>query len=336
MREASLYRSLEGGRVECLLCSHNCKIADNKRGICGVRGNVGGKLYALNYGKLIAEHTDPIEKKPLFHFLPGTRSYSIATAGCNFRCMHCQNSDISQMPKEKKIILGADTGPEEVVATAASENAASISYTYTEPTIFYEFARDAALIAKKKGFKNIFVTNGFMSKACLEDAKDWLDAANVDIKAFTEDFYKKICGARLKPVLDSVVTMRSLGIWVELTTLVIPGKNDSEDELRSIAKWIVSVDESMPWHVSAFYPSYRMMDVPPTPVETLRRALEIGYEEGLKYVYTGNIPGEKGESTFCPSCKALIIERRGYSVLANNLKDGKCHKCGALIEGVWN
>ena len=334
MREALLYKPAKGGYVDCFLCSFRCHIADGKFGVCGVRENVGGMLYTLVYGKLIAAHLDPVEKKPLFHFQPGSHSYSIATVGCNFRCLHCQNSEISQMPKDQKRIVGEETGPEEVVEEAAKSGASSISYTYTEPTIFFEFAKDVGELAKRKNLKNIFVTNGYMTKECLDAMKGILDAANVDIKGFTEPFYKKICGARLAPVLESIEYMRSLGIWVELTTLIIPGRNDSEDELRAIAKWISKTDRAMPWHLSAFHPAYKLMDLPATPIETIERAREIGLEEGLRYVYTGNIPGMKGESTFCWSCKKILIERYGFIVRKNSIKDAKCPHCKAVIDGV--
>ncbi len=334
MVEARLYRSAERGYVDCFLCEFRCHIADGKRGVCGVRQNNGGKLYTLVWGKLIAENIDPIEKKPLFHFQPSSRSYSIATVGCNFRCLHCQNSDISQMPRDEGRIFGEDASPEEIVAEAYESGCSSISYTYTEPTIFFEFASDTGALARKKGLKNVFVTNGYMTPECIDELKGTLDAANVDIKAFTEDFYKKVCGARLAPVLKSIERMRENGIWVEITTLVIPTFNDSEDELRKIARWISSTDKAMPWHISAFHPSYRMRDVPPTPASTIERAREIGLAEGLRYVYTGNIPGLKGESTFCYSCSKPLIERVGFTVMKNHVTDNRCPYCNAEIDGV--
>ena len=332
--EALLYEKLENNFVHCFLCSHHCRIADGKRGICGVRENKGGTLNTLVYGKVIAQHIDPIEKKPLFHFQPGSHSYSIATVGCNFRCLHCQNFEISQMPKDRKQILGEDTSPEEVVKEALATGCQSISYTYTEPTIFFEFASDCMKLAKEKGLKNNFVTNGFMTQECLNEADGLMDAANVDIKAFTEEFYKRVCGARLKPVLESIECMRQLGIWVEITTLIIPTQNDSEDELRQIAKWIYKTDKTMPWHLSAFYPTYKMNNLPRTPVSIIDRAREIGLEEGLRYVYTGNVPGDPGESTYCYNCKKLIMERFGFFVKRNLVKDSKCPYCKVHIDGV--
>lgn len=334
MMEARLYDKAEKGSVKCHLCSFRCHIRDGNRGICGVRENRGGKLYTLTWGKLIAEHVDPIEKKPLFHFQPSSRSFSIATAGCNFRCLHCQNSEISQLPRERLDVPGEEASPEEIVSEAYETGCTSISYTYTEPTIFFEYAYDIGVLAREKGLKNVFVTNGYMTKECLDAMDGVLDAANVDIKAFTESFYKKVCGATLAPVLQSVEMMRSKGIWVEITTLVIPGMNDSEDELRALAKWIYRTDKTMPWHLSAFHPSFKMMDIERTPVATLERAREIAFEEGLRYVYTGNIPGNKGESTYCWSCGTLLIERVGFMVKMNRIVDSGCPSCGSRIDGI--
>jgi pyruvate formate lyase activating enzyme len=334
MKEARLWRSAEDKRVECYLCWHRCRIAEGKRGVCGVRENRGGTLYSLNYGKIIAENIDPIEKKPFFHFQPGSFSYSIATVGCNFRCLHCQNWEISQMPREKKTIAGADIPSSGMVERALSTGCRSISYTYTEPTIFFEYAYDCAVEAKEKGLKNNFVTNGYMTEECLEELKGTLDAANVDVKSFSENFYKKICGAKLSPVLGAIECMKKLGVWVEITTLVIPALNDSEEELRSIAKWIYSTDKSIPWHISAFYPAYKLTELPPTPRSIIDRGREIGLSEGLRYVYTGNVPGDPAESTYCYNCKKTLIERFGFTVRANKIKEGRCPYCKAGIDGI--
>lgn len=335
MTEARLYTQRDDGSVDCNLCAFHCHIKDGRRGICGVRENVGGTLETLVYGRLIAQHIDPIEKKPLYHFLPGSSSYSIATVGCNFRCLHCQNSEISQMPKDEKRIVGTEVTPGDLIADVHSTGCSSIAYTYTEPTIFFEYAYDVGVLAKEKGIRNIFVTNGYMTKECLGELNGLLDAANVDIKAFTEDFYKRVCGARLAPVLESIEQMRAMGVWVELTTLVIPGYNDSTEELKAIAGWIATTDKAMPWHVSAFHPYYKLMDSHRTPAATLIRAMEIGYEAGLKYVYTGNIPGIEGESTKCPACKKLLIDRTGFAVNSNLIEGSKCPYCGAVIDGVY-
>jgi pyruvate formate lyase activating enzyme len=335
MKEAMFCTSLAEGAVRCNLCNHRCKIKEGKRGICGVRENRGGRLYSAVYGKIVAEHIDPIEKKPLFHFLPGSRAFSIGTVGCNFHCKHCQNFDISQHPQEHKgEIIGQDRTPEEIVMAAKASGCETIAYTYNEPTIFYEFAYDTALLAHKEGIKNVFVSNGYMSSDAERHIAPYLDAINVDVKAFSDRSYKEVCGARLNPVLKTIQLMKELGIWVEVTTLIIPGINDGEDELRNIARFVEGVGCEVPWHVSQFYPAYKLMDRSLTPVATLRRAREIGIEEGLRYVYEGNVPGEGGENTHCYACGAILIERYGLTLTRNRLQDGKCPECGASIDGV--
>lgn len=336
MREAMFYDSGKDNVVLCGLCNHHCKIKEGRRGICGVRENRAGRLYSMVYGRLVSENVDPIEKKPLFHFLPGSRSYSISTVGCNFRCLHCQNYQISQYPVQHSgAIVGEERSPEAVVESAEASGCASISYTYVEPTIFYEFAFDCGKLAREKGIKNIFVSNGYMSSDASRHMVQFLDGINIDIKSFRDEFYKKICGARVQPVLDNVKYMKEAGVWVEVTTLLIPGLNDSSEELREIARFIKDVDPDMPWHVSAFYPTYRLTDRPPTPKETLFRARNIGIEEGLSFVYTGNLPGQGGESTYCPSCREEVISRFGYTISKNSLENGCCAKCGKAINGVW-
>ena len=336
LKEAMFYEKLEDELVNCDLCSHRCrKIADSKKGICGVRENRDGKLYSLVYGKAVARSIDPIEKKPLFNFLPGSRSYSIATVGCNFRCDNCQNYDISQMPKERGIIVGHDVSPKEIVSVAKVNNCESIAYTYTEPTIFFEYAYDTAKMAKKEGIKNVFVTNGYITSEALKKISPYLDAANIDLKSFKDNFYRKRCGARLKPVLDSIRLYKSLGIWIEITTLIIPTLNDSEEELRKIAEFISEVGEDTPWHISQFYPTYKLITLPRTPVATLRKASKIGLEAGLKYVYEGNVPGENGENTYCPNCEKLLIHRFGYQIRENKIKNSTCTFCGAKIDGLY-
>ncbi len=333
MKEAMFYERLTGSKVRCYLCPHHCIISPEKRGICAVRKNINGVLYSLVYGKIIAKHIDPIEKKPLFHFYPGSGSYSISTVGCNLRCLHCQNFEISQYPKVHEDIPGEDMTPQDVVSLALRYGCKSISYTYTEPTVFFEFAYDCAKLAKEKGIKNVFVSNGFTSPEAVRTIAPFLDGNNIDLKG-DENFYKKIAGARLEPILETIRLMKELGVWVEVTTLIIPGLNDSEDFLRWAAKFIKSVDPSIPWHVTQFYPTYRMLDRPRTPVNTLRKAREIGLEEGLRYVYEGNVPGEGGENTYCPVCGELLIERYGFYLKRINMKDSKCLKCGNLIDGV--
>lgn len=333
MREALLYEKLDGGKVECSLCSHRCKISPGKRGLCGVRENRDGILYSLVYGRIIARNVDPIEKKPLFNFHPGSRSFSIATVGCNFRCLHCQNYDISQYPKEHPDIPGEEVTPEQVVGEAEIAGCESIAYTYTEPTIFFEFAYDCARLAREKGIKNVFVSNGYTTPEATRLIAPYLDGNDIDLKG-DDDFYRKICGARMQPVLDTIKLMKELGVWVEVTTLIIPSHNDSADFLKWVAEFIKSVDSGMPWHVTQFYPTYKLMDQPRTPIETLRTAREIGLKTGLKYVYEGNVPGEGGENTYCPSCGALLIERFGFTLKDVRLKNSACPDCGTSIDGV--
>jgi len=338
--EALLYERLSDERVQCHLCAQRCVIPPERTGICRVRQNVRGTLYSLVYGRLIAQAVDPIEKKPLFHYLPGTTSLSIATPGCNLRCSFCQNADISQRPGLLGYVDGRDTPPGAVVEAAQRHGCASISYTYTEPTIFFEYARDVGELAHRVGLANVFVTNGFMSPEMLDlavpaEGKPLIDAANVDLKSFRDEFYRKECGARLQPVLDSLRILWQRGVWVEVTTLVIPGRNDGEEELRDAARFIaqeMSVDT--PWHVSRFHPAWHLADVPPTPAVTLGRAREIGLEEGLRYVYLGNVPGSEGESTYCPQCGERVIGRRGFQVTQTRLHEGHCAQCGAEIAGV--
>jgi len=335
MKEAMFYMSLPENEIRCNLCNHRCKIKKGKRGVCAVRENREGRLYSLVYGKVIAAHIDPIEKKPLFHFWPGSRAFSIGAVGCNFHCKHCQNFDISQYPQEHQgEVIGQDRTPEEIVTAAKAANCHTIAYTYTEPTIFFEFAYSTALLAQKEGIKNVFVSNGYMSSEAARQLAPHLDAINVDLKAYTDKFYKTVCGARLKPVLETIELMKALHVWIEVTTLIIPGLNDGEQELRDIARFVKDVGPEVPWHVSQFYPAYKLLDQPPTPVAKLRRAREIGLEEGLRYVYEGNVPGEGGENTYCHGCGATLIERYGTAVLANHLQDQECPQCGTTIEGV--
>lgn len=334
MREAMFYEKQEDN-VDCSLCSHRCSIAESKKGICGVRENRDGKLFSLVYGKVVACAVDPIEKKPLFNFLPDSKSYSIATVGCNFRCRNCQNFDIAQLPKERNIIVGRDMSPEQVVSAAKQNNCASIAYTYSEPTIFFEYAYDVAKLASNEGIKNVFVTNGYITKEPLKKITPYLDAANIDLKSFSDEFYRKNCGARLQPVLDAIKLYKKLGIWTEITTLIIPSMNDSEEELHKIAEFIKNeAGPETPWHISRFHPMYKLIDLPRTPVETLRRAREIGLEVGLKYVYEGNVPGEAGENTYCPNCKKPLIRRLGYVIQENKIKNSKCTHCGTKIDGL--
>ncbi len=334
-KEAMLWDSATDQRVQCRLCNFRCLIGEGKLGHCCVRKNVGGKLYSLSYGKVCAANPDPIEKKPLFHFQPGTRSFSIATIGCNFRCEFCQNWQISQAALETGRLAGESISPAQVVDAAVRSGCKSIAYTYTEPTIFMELCNDCARPAKERGLANVFVSNGYMTREAIDFAADWLDGINVDLKAFRDEYYKTLCAARLQPVLDSIAYIaKQTRIWIEVTTLIVPGQNDAEEELKELAEFLVSeAGPNVPWHISRFHPQYRYTDVDPTPMRTMQRALEIGKAAGLRYVYLGNVPGAKAENTYCYNCGKLLIERMGHRIAANHIKDAKCPGCGAEIAG---
>ncbi len=335
MKEAAFYEKIDLNAVRCRLCRQNCKIEDGSRGFCGVRENKGGILYTLVYDKIISTNVDPIEKKPLFHFAPGTKSFSIATMGCNFRCTFCQNFSISQTPHEKGTISGTSYLPSELVSMAVESHCESIAYTYTEPTVYYELARDTMILAKKAGLFNVFVTNGYMSREMLDDARGLIDAANVDLKAFDDKFYTQYCQARLKGVLDSLKYIKQMGIWLEVTTLLIPGLNDDDSQVRDLARFIKSeLGRETPWHVSRFFPRYKELELPPTDASVLRRVRQMGIDEGLYYVYTGNLPWESGEKTYCPGCSYLLIDRVGYTIQKYAIKEGRCPKCGYQVEGL--
>lgn len=333
-KEAMLYDKEPNQMVQCYLCNHQCKISPDKFGNCGVRKNIDGTLYSLIYGEAIATHVDPIEKKPLNHFLPGSASYSIATIGCNFSCGFCQNWQISQVNKRNNTTsIGSQILPEEVVKKAIANNCKSISFTYTEPTIFFEYAYDTAKLAKQKDLYTVFVTNGYMTTKALDEISPYLDAANVDLKSFKENYYSELCHAHLQPVLDSIKHMKKLGIWVEITTLIVPDQNDTEGEFTSIARFIAKIDKNIPWHISRFHPNYQMGESEPTPMKTLKKAAEIGKKHGLNYIYLGNV--SEGNDTFCSNCGSLIIERRYFDITANNLKGNHCGFCKEKIPGVW-
>jgi len=334
IREAMLYDKKDDGRVVCRLCAHGCAIAPGKRGICAVRENREGVLYTLNYGRVVAENEDPIEKKPFFHFQPGSRSYSIAAVGCNFQCRFCQNHEISQMPRETGQVVGRPTDPSAIVSRAVASGSRSVAYTYTEPTIFFEFAYDTAKLARDRGLRNVFVTNGYMSGEALDRIEPFLDGANVDLKAFTDVFYRKYCGARLDPVLETLKRMKAKKIWVEVTTLMIPSLNDDPGELSRMAEFIRTLGPETPWHISRFHPQYRMRDLPPTDVRKLHEAARIGKAAGLEHVYTGNIPGDDWENTFCAHCGELLIRRTGFHVRESRLESGACPRCGTPLAGL--
>ncbi len=330
-RVHNFYKPIGSNRIKCLLCRHYCSLKDGQIGICGVNKNEGGKIVNLVYGKISAINIDPIEKKPLYHFLPGTTSLSIGTVGCNFKCPFCQNWQISQ---SKSIENYYRVTPEEIVNIALERSSKSISYTYNEPTIFYPFAKDIALLAKRVGLKNIFVSNGFESPEIIDDMVGIIDAFNIDIKSFKSDYYKKYLKGGLDGVLDTLKRLKERNFWIECTTLIVPQDNDSYQELNDIANFITKeLDINTPWHITAFYPNYKVNNKDSTPIESLERAYKIGKGVGLNFIYMGNIL--KTNSTYCPNCKESLIERVGYSIRKNIVKDGRCPKCNSKIAGVW-
>jgi pyruvate formate lyase activating enzyme len=320
--------------VHCRLCSHYCVIGRGEYGKCRVRANRGGVLFTDAYDTVAAVNLDPVEKKPLFHFLPGTKTLSFATQGCNLKCSFCQNHSLSQI--EPGGVRGREAAPDRIVRSALDNRAKSISYTYSEPTVFFELMQDTARLARRNGVLNVMVSNGFQSSKCLDELSDLIDAANIDLKAYTDEFYENQCGAKLEPVKRNLKRMVEMGWWVEVTTLVIPGLNDSREELKNIAQFIAGeLGPDVPWHVSRFHPDYTMLDRPATPVSALEAALEAGGEAGLHYVYTGNVPGHGGENTICPGCGEKVIERRGFTLSGSKLgESGTCASCGREIAGV--
>jgi pyruvate formate lyase activating enzyme len=336
LKQAVLWEpSGQDNKISCKLCNWRCVIDDGKLGRCNVRKNIDGVLYSLTYDKVCSVNPDPIEKKPLFHFQPGSRSFSVATMGCNFRCEFCQNWQISQAAVEEGRIDGEPIAPEQIVEAAVRSGCKSMAYTYTEPTVFMELCNDCGRLAKKRGLTNVFVSNGYMTTEAIDFAANWLGGINVDLKAFSEDYYKRLCKARLQPVLDTISYIaKETNIWLEITTLLVPGQNDSDDELKELAGFIVSnAGVDVPWHISRFHPQYKYLDSVPTPIGNLQRAFEIGKSAGLRYVYLGNVPGSKAESTFCYNCGRMLIERIGYRIATNSIKDSKCPDCGTQITG---
>lgn len=333
IKDAWMSRKFKGDTVECMACNHRCKIATNNTGICGVRRNDNGQLKLLVYGRASAVNVDPIEKKPLFHFYPGTPIFSFGTVGCNFRCQFCQNWDLSQYHKTHNTSLieksGRELAPDNAIKYCLDNNIPSIAFTYNEPAIFFEYAYDTALLAKKNGIKTVYVSNGFESREALEKIRPYLDAINVDLKAWNPEFYLKVCGGRIDPVKENIKWIWENGIWEEITTLVITNQNDSEDELQSIAGFLAEISADIPWHISRYHPAY-LMEEPPTPAETLLKAYEIGKKAGLKYIYVGNINLPGKENTYCPECGELMISRSGYLV---DLKGHICPKCGFNLKG---
>ncbi|KPJ62639.1 MAG: radical SAM protein, partial [Planctomycetes bacterium DG_23] len=321
-------------RVECTLCPRACTIADMERGYCGVRENQGGTYYTLVYGRACAAHIDPIEKKPLFHYLPGTPAYSIATAGCNIECRFCQNWEISQFRPEQ--VRSIDLPPKQVVSLAKRHGCKTIAYTYTEPVVFYEYMYDTAIQGNKVGIGSVIISNGYIKKEPMKDLCQHLSAVKIDLKAFTEKFYHDTCSGHLKPVLECLELLAGLDIWYEIVVLIVPTLNDSEKEIKDMCKWVkANLGPDVPMHFSRFYPTYKIKNLPPTPPKTLERARQIARSEGINYVYVGNVPGNPGESTHCPHCDELLIHRIGYRIRKNSIKDSKCPNCGQFIPGVW-
>ena len=338
-KEAFLVKSLSGNTVQCQTCERFCAIKSGEAGKCGVRRNVDGTLYLVVYGEAIAVHVDPVEKKPLFHFLPGGDILSIGTYGCNFRCPFCQNWQMSQARDfdDHRDYLGQPAMPKLLIDTCLKNNISMIAYTYNEPTVFFEYTYDTAKLAHEHGIKNVYVSNGYLSEAALDMIEPYLVGINVDLKAFTDEFYREQCQAQLEPVKRNIAHMaRETDIWVEVTTLLIPGLNDSDEELQAMAAWMAEVDPDMPWHVSAFHPDYQMQDVPRTAQHDLARAYEVGKQAGLHYVYVGNVMDADRESTYCPQCKEKLIQRHWYSVRELWRERGVCPKCGHAIAGVWS
>ncbi len=335
MKEAQLCSRLENHEVACRLCAHACRIKPDNFGFCGVRQNIAGVLYTHNYGKLVAANLDPVEKKPLYHFLPGSSTFSIACAGCNFRCGFCQNWEISQFDPGQQELKGQDFSAEQVVKMARQSACGSIAYTYTEPTVYFEFAFATAQRAKAAGLRNIFVTNGYLSRQAMDLISPWLDAANIDLKFFNENSYQKVCSAKLGPVLDAIQYLKAAGVWVELTTLIIPGRNDTPQELTALAKFIASVSRDIPWHLSRFHADYKFNDYPSTPERTLKMAYDIGLAQGLRYLYVGNFTA-LGQDTVCAKCGKLLIKREGFDLLESHLEQGRCVFCQSVLPGVFS
>ena len=334
MIKAELFEKGIQNQVICRLCAHQCRLHDGATGVCRVRKNIAGILYSLNFDHVVAVHMDPIEKKPLYHFLPGTGTFSIAAMGCNFSCRFCQNHSIS-MVNEELGIVGETISPEQLVQNALKNRARSISYTYTEPTVFFELMLETARLAHQEGIKNIMVSNGYMSSQALSLLRPFLDAANIDLKAFSDIFYKKYCSASLKPVLETISSLKTSGVWLEITTLLIPGLNDDGEEIKRLISFLLEVDARMPWHVSRFFPQYQLQHIPPTEKDSIYKFLRLGAAMGLKYPYGGNLTADRWNDTHCSRCEKKLIQRQGYQTEIIALQSGKCQFCDQDIPGIW-
>jgi pyruvate formate lyase activating enzyme len=334
-KEAMFFEKLSDQRIRCLVCPRECMVDDFERGYCGVRENIGGNYYSVVYGRVCAYHVDPIEKKPLFHFLPGTTAFSIATVGCNMECKFCQNWEISQERPEN--VDATDIPPGKIAEAAGRYGSSTIAYTYTEPTVFYEYMIDSATEGHLKGIRSVVITAGYIKREPLERLAGEVDAIKIDLKAYSEDFYEKMCSSSLQPVLDAIVVARESGVWLEIVYLVIPTLNDDEGQIDLMCRWLLDhVGDDVPIHFTRFYPTYRLKNLPGTPVTSVERARQVALARGMKYVYVGNVPaGHPGESTYCPHCGHVVVKRTGYTVLSIDLDEGKCPACGTAIPGVW-
>jgi len=335
LHEARYYEKLEGGQVICRLCPRECQVADKERGYCGVRENREGIYYTLVHSNICAAHVDPVEKKPIYHFLPGTKAYSIATAGCNIECKFCQNWEISQFRPEQ--IPSKSLTPKEVVSTAEGYGCRSIAYTYTEPVVFYEYMYDCAQAGRARGIKSVMISNGYIQEKPLRDLLPVLDAVKIDLKAFTESFYRSMCSGALKPVLKTLEVLKESGIWFEIVVLIIPFRNDSREEIESMCRWIVDhLGPHIPVHFTRFHPTYKIKDLPRTPLKTLEDAYDIAVKSGLSFAYIGNVPGHAGEYTRCPGCHEVLVRRQGFWISETAIKAGCCIHCGKKVPGIWN
>lgn len=333
--QALWYEKIPDKRVKCKLCPRECVVDDRERGYCGVRENWDGVYYTLVYGNPCTYHVDPIEKKPLFHFLPGTTAFSLATVGCNVDCQFCQNWQISQIRPEQADNF--DLPPRKVAQLTKEAGAPTIAYTYTEPVVFAEYMYDSAVEGNRLGIKSVMISNGYIQETPMRELAEVLSAVKIDLKAFSEKYYREIVSGELKPVLDTLVLLRKLNIWTEIVYLVLPTLNDSDQEFRNLVKWMkTDLGPDIPIHFTRFHPQYKMQNLPPTPVKTLERAREIALSEGIHYVYVGNVPGHSGEHTYCPDCKKILIQRKGFWILENKIKNGKCPDCHKVIPGVWS
>jgi pyruvate formate lyase activating enzyme len=334
VREAMHYAAIEEKKVECKLCPRECKVALKERGYCGVRENRDGKYVTLVYGRACSANVDPIEKKPLFHFLPGAKAFSIATAGCNVECKFCQNWEISQFRPEQ--ISSTNLPPEILVPEAKHRGIESIAFTYSEPVIFYEYMFETARLAKEQGVKSVMISNGYIQEKPMVELCEHLDAVKIDLKAFTEKFYKEMCSAKLEPVLDTLKLLSRQKIWFEIVVLIIPTLNDGEEEITRMCTWVHdNLGPDVPIHFSRFHPTYKVKNLPPTPVSTISRARDIALQAGINFAYVGNVPGHEGESTYCPGCRNILVRRLGYRVDNVAIRKGSCAHCGRVIPGVW-